>query len=58
MYENIIDDLARIGYKGKLALQHYGEPLLDSNLEGRISFADKRLPEAQIVIYSNVSDIY
>ena len=53
LYQKIIEQLAAINYRGKVALQFYGEPLIDPRLDERISFAKSRLPEAQIVIYSN-----
>ena len=50
LYQKIIEQLAAINYRGKVALQFYGEPLIDPRLDERISFAKSRLPEAQIVI--------
>ena len=32
-YHNVIDQLAAVNYQGTVALQHYGEPLLDPKLE-------------------------
>ena len=53
VYEKVIDDLQAIRYMGSIALQHYGEPLLDSALEKRIKLAKEKLPHPSIMINSN-----
>src|SRR3989338_3365537 len=52
-YHNVIDQLAAVNYQGTVALQHYGEPLLDPKLESRITYARKQLPNAFLVMNSN-----
>ncbi|PIN79351.1 hypothetical protein COV16_04725 [Candidatus Woesearchaeota archaeon CG10_big_fil_rev_8_21_14_0_10_34_8] len=53
LYISIIDDLARIGFQGRVALQHYGEPLKDSQIDERVRIACEKLPLALITLYSN-----
>lgn len=53
LFTKIIDDLASLHFKGKLALQGYGEPLLDTKLEERIRQARGKLSHAYITINSN-----
>lgn len=53
VYKKIIDQLAQRKYRGSVSLQHYGEPLLDTSLEGRIAYARERLPNAHIELNSN-----
>lgn len=53
LFSKIIDDLASLKFSGKLALQGYGEPLLDTKLEERIRQARGKLPHAYITINSN-----
>jgi len=53
LFSKIIDQLAALGFKGKIALQGFGEPLLDPLLEQRIREARTKLPEAYITINTN-----
>lgn len=50
---NILIQLSNLDFSGKLALQGYGEPLLDPNLKQRITLSRKYLPNAYITINSN-----
>lgn len=53
LFGKIIDDLASIGYGGKLALHSNNEPLLDESIVERVRQARARLPGAFIFIYTN-----
>ncbi len=53
IFEKIINDLASINYRGRIALQHYGEPLEDPNIFERVNLVRKKLPNSLITIYSN-----
>ena len=53
LYKKIVEDLAEVEFKGSVSLQHFGEPLLDSQLEERISFTREHLPEAYIMLRTN-----
>jgi len=53
LFKLIIDQLAQIDFRGVVALQHYGEPLLDEKLEERIQYTRTQLKHAQIEFNSN-----
>lgn len=53
MWTRIIDELADMGYTGKLSPYYYGEPLLDKRLHRLIAYAKKRLPLCFIQINTN-----
>ncbi len=52
-FRTIIDQLAEINFKGVVALQHYGEPLLDKKLDDKIKYTRSKLKHAQIEFNSN-----
>ena len=53
LFDKILDDLAAMGYKKKLALFSNNEPLLDSRIYDFAKKAREKLPEAYIYIYTN-----
>lgn len=53
MFSRIIDQLAKEGFAGKLALQGYGEPMLDPLFIERVKEARAKLPRAYITFNSN-----
>ena len=53
IYTNIINQLADINYKNIIHLHHFGEPLLDKNIEYRVNEARKKLMDAKIYFSSN-----
>jgi radical SAM protein with 4Fe4S-binding SPASM domain len=53
VWTKIIDELADMGYTGKLSPYYYGEPLLDKRLNTLIAYAKKRLPLCFIQINTN-----
>ena len=53
VFNRIVDQLAELKYKGVIALQHYGEPLMDKGLEERIRQIKEKTPGAQVFIYTN-----
>lgn len=52
-WELIMSELEEIGYKGRITLCLYNEPLLDLSLNDKIREIRKRLPETKICLYSN-----
>ncbi|MBU0628407.1 MAG: SPASM domain-containing protein [Nanoarchaeota archaeon] len=53
LFRKIIDELALMGYRDKLQLHHYGEPLLDPHLKRRVRYARQKLPEVYLHFGSN-----
>lgn len=53
LFENIIEQLANIDYKGKLALFSNNEPFLDKNIIEKHEYARKKLPNARMHLFTN-----
>lgn len=53
LFFSILDQLAAIGFRGRLSPHFFGEPLLDPRLPRLMAEAKRRLPKARIVLYSN-----
>jgi len=53
LFENIIEQLADIDYKGKLALFSNNEPFLDKNIIEKHEYARKKLPNARMHLFTN-----
>ncbi len=53
LFYKIIDSLARMGFSGRLSPHFYGEPLTDERLVPFMAYARKKLPRADIVVYTN-----
>jgi len=53
IYSSIIDQLSEIPFQGWLNFSHYGEPLIDKNLETKVKKAREKLPKATITIFTN-----
>lgn len=53
MFSRIINQLAKENFAGKLALQGYGEPMLDPQFIERVREARAKLPRAYITFNSN-----
>ncbi len=53
LYKKIIDQLKELKYNGRVTPSFYNEPLLDPRLENLIEYTRKKLPQAQIVVFSN-----
>ncbi len=53
LIHKIIDNLSKIGYKGKVCPHFYGEPLIDERLPEIIRYIRKKLKQSKITIYSN-----
>ncbi len=53
LFRKIVDELADIGFKGSLSPHLYGEPLTDSRLISFMHYAHARLPNAELVIFTN-----
>ena len=52
-FRTIIDQLASLGFWGRLSPHFYGEPLLDERLPDLMAYARKRLPYTKLVIFTN-----
>jgi radical SAM protein with 4Fe4S-binding SPASM domain len=53
VFRLIVDQLAEVGFWGRLSPHFYGEPLLDERLEGLMAYARKKLPLTKLVIFTN-----
>lgn len=53
LFRKIILDLKIWGFKGRVSLHGYNEPLLDNRLCDFITFIKVHLPQSSVVIYSN-----
>lgn len=53
LWENILEQLSELGYKGTFSPHFYNEPLLDDELEGRLELVRKKLPEVAVLLFSN-----
>ena len=53
LYSKILDDLASIQYDGKIWYSRYNEPTADRVFLDRLREARAKLPQAQLVTYSN-----
>jgi len=53
LFYKIIDSLSRWDYSGRLSPHFYGEPLTDDRLVGFMAYARKKLPRANIAVYTN-----
>jgi radical SAM protein with 4Fe4S-binding SPASM domain len=53
IFQKILDDLAEINFRGVIAPNLYGEPLLDKRLLYLVKLARKKLPKSTIRIYTN-----
>ena len=53
LFDKIINNLKQINYSGRVSLYLMNEPLLDKNLESRISKVKKLLPNSyQMISFS------
>jgi radical SAM protein with 4Fe4S-binding SPASM domain len=53
LYYKLIDELSGINFTGRISPHLFGEPLLDRRLTELMKYTRKKLPKAQLVIYSN-----
>jgi Radical SAM superfamily/Iron-sulfur cluster-binding domain len=53
VFDSVVDELASVGYQGRLALFVNNEPLLDKRLPELISSAREKLPEAFVQVSTN-----
>lgn len=53
LFNKIIDELAEIGWKGRIQPHRYGEPLLDDRLLNLIKNVKIKLPESEMVLFTN-----
>ena len=47
IYSSIIDQLSEIPFQGELNFSHYGEPLIDKNLETKVKRQEKNYQKQQ-----------
>ena len=52
-YQNLIDELAHLGYAGQIVPSFYGEPLLDRRIIRQIAYTRAKLPRAYVLMYTN-----
>ncbi len=52
-YEKLIDELAKLKFRGRITPCFYNEPLTDNRLLDLIGYARKKLPYAKIIITTN-----
>jgi len=52
-YKNIIDELSKINFCGRLSPHSYGEPLLDKRLPALMEYTKKKLPNCYTQIMTN-----
>ena len=53
LFDRIIDELATLGFCGRMSYHFYNEPLLDPRLATFVRSSRQRLPSIRIVLYSN-----
>lgn len=53
LFKKIINDLAKIKYRGWVLMHFYGEPLSDERLPDLVEYIKKKLPKAKIQINTN-----
>jgi 8-amino-3,8-dideoxy-alpha-D-manno-octulosonate transaminase len=53
LFHKIIDELAEVGFKGRVSPHFYGEPLVDARLPELCAYAREKLPAVNIVVHSN-----
>ena len=53
LFKKIVDDLSSMGYNGRIRPHFYGEPLLDKRLPKLVRYTRKKLPKANIQIFTN-----
>lgn len=53
LFKRIIDELAGIGFDGRISPHHYGEPLLDHRLTDFTTYMREKLPKAKIILVTN-----
>lgn len=56
-YENIIDQLVELNFKGRISHEFYGEPTLHPHYDEIISLTKKKLPACKIELYSNATKL-
>lgn len=55
LYETLLDQLAGIGFRGRLSPVFYNEPLLDPRLTRLMRTAKAKLPKSTVVVFTNGS---
>lgn len=53
LFEDILDQLAAMRFRGRFSPHFYGEPLLDPRLPDLLGRVRRKLPDARIVVYTN-----
>jgi radical SAM protein with 4Fe4S-binding SPASM domain len=53
LFRKIIDELASVGFRGRLSPHLYSEPLLHPDLEYLIAYATKKINGVRVEIYTN-----
>ncbi len=55
LFKELLDQLSSMGFKGRFSPVFYNEPLLDDRLVELMRATRERLPEAELIIYTNGS---
>ena len=53
LFLKIIDELSEIGFSGEIHPHLYNEPLLDERLGRFVKYIKKKLPESEVIVFSN-----
>ncbi len=53
LFGRIVDQLAELRFRGRFSPHFFGEPLLDKRLPSLVSLVRRRVPHAQVVVYTN-----
>ena len=53
IFTRLLEELASVGFDGRLSYHFYNEPLLRKDLEDLVAEAAERLPDARQVLYTN-----
>ena len=53
IFDRLVDELAALGFAGRLSYHFYNEPLIRKDLEQLVARADARLPAARQVLFTN-----
>jgi len=53
LFKKIIDELAKINYRGNILPYSFGEPITDNRMSNFVEYIKKKLPKARVVLNSN-----
>lgn len=53
VFHKIVDELSEMNFRGRITPNFYGEPLLDKRLPELMAYARRKLPRANITVFTN-----